>query len=53
MFLAALIMSYVTVGAACYSYAQMLCEIEHNGASAPVNIIFLTALLPYAGMTFS
>lgn len=29
-----------------YSYAEMQCMIEHNGASAPANIVF-AMLIPY------
>lgn len=46
-FVLAVILSYWTVGATCFSYASMQCAIAHQGASAPANVVFYVVLFPY------
>ena len=43
----ALVLSHIMCIVTAYNYSAMLCAIEHAGASAPVEVAFLTAI-PYA-----
>ena len=39
-----LLLSCAMCAVVAYAYRGMLCEIEHNGASAPADIVFLYAI---------
>ena len=46
LILTALVLSHVACAVVAYHYCAMLCDIAHNGASAPASVAFLL-LIPF------